>query len=31
MDYKPSYPINIVDSKEDAYAWIDKLKPFISE
>lgn len=29
--YTPVYPKTIVDTKEDAYAWIDKLKSFISE
>jgi alpha-acetolactate decarboxylase len=26
--YTPNYPKNIVDTKEEAYAWIEKLKQF---
>jgi hypothetical protein len=29
--YTPIYPKTIVDTKEEAYAWIDTLKSFISE
>ncbi len=29
--YKPVYPRTIVETKEEAYTWINKLKSFISE
>jgi hypothetical protein len=29
--YKPLYPKTIVDTQEEAYAWVNKLKSFISE
>jgi len=29
--YSPVYPKNIVDTKEEAYAWIEKIKLFISQ
>jgi len=29
--YNPNYPINSVDTKEEAYVWIETLRSFISE